>query len=273
MPKNNQQKDKKSNLTPTEQAVYFELVRRRVARTSDLKEVISDRSKLNTVLSSICSKGYALRVFRGLYAAVPPEFLDMDLEVDRYLVAQSLHTGVHAISHHTALELHGVAQSTFNEVFVSIDRSRHDLHYQDVRYRFVYDDKGFGARDIMHDGIKVRVTDRERTILDCIRRPKYCGGLEEMLKSVAGFVKIDTNKTLEYLGQFDETSLYHRAGYILDKLRDELEVDTDLLLEIKGHVGDRCYYLDGVVKKGRGRLDKRWNVIVDGNIEERMRVV
>ena len=261
------------SITPTEQKVYFNLLKFKVARTSDLLPFVSDNTMLIKVLSSLVKKGFLLRVFKGLYAAVPPEFIEEGFEVDRYLLASKVHTGEYSISHHSALELHGVSQSHFSKVFISIDRSKKKLEFQDVRYQFIYHSKIFGVKKILRGGMQINVTDREKTLLDCIRRPKYSGGLEEMLKSISNFTTVDHSTISDHLARFNERSLYQRTGFILHLLQDELDIPIDLLLELKGYVGKRCYYLDESMKKGQGRLDARWNVIVPHNIGELLKVV
>ena len=75
-----------------------------------------------------------------------------------------------------------MANATLNEVYcITCDRI-HPFTFQGVDYRFINASEVFGKSRATRQGISVTVTDRERTFLDCIRRPELAGGLDEMLR-------------------------------------------------------------------------------------------
>jgi predicted transcriptional regulator of viral defense system len=76
----------------------------------------------------------------------------------------------------------------------------------------------FGIEQIQRGPLKINVSDRERTVLDCIRNIEYAGGIEELTKSISAFPGLNYKKLLEYLDLFKEKSMYHRTGFILDSL-------------------------------------------------------
>ena len=82
----------------------------KVARPGDLSPFVNDYGTLRKVVSNLERKGYLLRVQNGLYVAVPAEFVGSGYEADRYLVASKAYVKEYAISHHSALELFGVAR-------------------------------------------------------------------------------------------------------------------------------------------------------------------
>lgn len=273
MPNFGNKNKKISTITPTEQIIYVNALRLKIVRPNDLVLLVEDMPTLLKHLSSLSKKGYLKRVRNGLYIAVPPEYVDADFEGDKYLLASRAYQGDYVLSHHTALELLGVAQSHMSQVFISIPDSRTSFEFQGNTYVFVYDRRDFGVEKRLRDGITLKVTDKERTFLDCIRRPKYAGGVEEVLKSFIGITSLDFAKMTKYLGNFEENSLYQRTGFVLNLLREELSVPVDVLLMLKGKVGKKRYYLDPHMKPGQGRLDKDFNVIAPANIKEVVRGV
>ncbi len=63
--------------------------------------------------------------------------------------------------------------------------------------------------------------------------------------------------------------MYHRTGFILDRLKSELNVPQDILESIKDNLSKRTYYLHPGTK---GVYKKEWNIIVPENITELMKV-
>jgi predicted transcriptional regulator of viral defense system len=104
--------------------------------------------------------------------------------------------------------------------------------------------------------------------LDCLRNIEYAGGIEELAKSLTGFPSLGFDKLLGYLERYGETSLYHRSGYLLDLLREDLRVPEWFLEKVGERLGSRVYYLT----KKKGKFIKKWMVIAPKNIEEMIRV-
>lgn len=89
---------------------------------------------------------------------------------------------------------------------------------------------------------QVRVSDIERTIIDCLYQPKYCGGIME----VAGGIwtqrqTIDIEKLLSYVGRFNKTIVTKRLGYILEHLGITGE---KYLSELRTKLNAKYYKLD-----------------------------
>lgn len=220
----------------------------------------------------LTKQGKLVRAREGLYAAIPPEHSVSDYEIDRYILFDKAMGSIGALAFHSALELHGAAHSRFTTVYYLATRKVRPFEFQDITYRAVWASEVFGRTTIRIDDIPVHVTDKERTFLDCIRRPDLCGGAEEYLKSVEAFTLMSPVKLLDYLQRFGEQSLYQRAGLVLSHLRDRIRVPDDLLDVMRSKVGSNVYYLLPNKTTG-GRLVKEWNVMVPRNLEELMRFV
>jgi predicted transcriptional regulator of viral defense system len=255
-------------LTPNEQAVYLEVMKKKICSLEDINEVTGNYQTSRAVMSRLSGKGYVMRVHRGYYAGVPPESVGMNYEVDRYILAHKVGNHGGALAYHTALELHGVAHSYFNTVYCLRPKSLRGFDFQGIEYRYIETKKLFGVFHLMREGIRIPVTDRERTFLDCIRRPDYCGGLEEVLKSLSTFHTIDVKAIDGYLGEFHEQSLMQKTGFVLTILKDELKVSEDYLDELRNRVREKIYYLAPRPKTGAGRLIGEWNLIVPRNLSE-----
>lgn len=79
--------------------------------------------------------------------------------------------------------------------------------------------KFFGASEYRRFGYPLRVTDRERTLLDGLTRPELCGGIENVLRAwVRSRDVIIMHAIFEYVDRFDSAILRQRAGFVLETL-------------------------------------------------------
>ncbi|HLR00006.1 MAG TPA: hypothetical protein VK102_06480 [Sphingobacterium sp.] len=69
-------------------------------------------------------------------------------------------------------------------------------------------------------GVKVRITSLERTLIDGLKNPKYCGGLNEVFKAwVRALEDIDIKKLVHFTEKYDRSILYQRVGFVCKMLR------------------------------------------------------
>jgi predicted transcriptional regulator of viral defense system len=265
--------DKAQALSPNEQRVYLAGVKLRVIALREVTGIVGNYATARMTVWRLAKKGYLLRAREGVYAAVPPEFLGSHFEVDRYILAHRSSGSLGALAFHSALELHGVAHSPFTTVYYLSTKKARPFAFQDIAYRSVWTSRLFGVTSAGRNGVEVDVTDKERTLLDCLRRPDLCGGLEELLKSAEGLALLDPGKLMEYLRRFGERSLYQRTGLVLSTLQDRIRVPDDLLGRLRDRVGPNAYYLYPGMRTGHSKLVKEWNVIVPRNLAELMRFV
>ena len=256
------------NLSPLEHKLYFGFYEKEVLRNTDAYNIIPNKKTARQILFRLKNKGFIMQVRRGLFAIVPAQMIGKDFSIDRFLVASQL-VRPYFISHHTALEIHGVAESYLNIAYISTNKISRPLEFQNISYKIINTKQMFGIEQVQRGTQVINVSNRERTVLDCIRNIKYAGGIEELAKSISAFPGLDHKKLLEYLHIFKEKSLFHRTGFILDRLKSELNVPQDFLDSIKENLSKRTYYLHTGT---RGVYKKEWNIIVPENIEEMMKI-
>ncbi len=77
----------------------------------------------------------------------------------------------------------------------------------------------FGLREYQPQGYPVRVTMPERTLVDGLQEPHFCGGFENVLRAwVRARDTLDLDVLVEIVEQFDVAILRQRVGFILDQL-------------------------------------------------------
>ena len=252
------------SLSPTEQMIYSKLYPKRVITTMDVFRILKDKHKSADYLTNLREKGFIQKIRRGVYAILPPDAIGRSFLPDKFLVAGKLRDRYY-ISHHSALELHGLAESTFNIVYISSSTYQQSLTYQDITYRILTTKHFFGIESIQYKGEKLLVSDLEKTILDCIRKIKYAGGLEELMKSLSNIPYINHDKLWRYLREFDEKALYHKTGFILETLGKTPE---SILNKIKKKLGGTVYYL---YSEKNCVYNGNWKLMIPKNFDELMK--
>ena len=79
--------------------------------------------------------------------------------------------------------------------------------------------KFFGSHAYRAGESRVEVTDREKTIVDCLDRPDLSGGLDQVGKALlAGDGAFDWDRTTMYLRRFGSGAAVKRFGFLVETL-------------------------------------------------------
>ena len=212
--------------------------------------------------------GWIVSLRRGLYAlsaAVPGIASVHEFETATALVNPA------AVSHWSALHYHGLTEQTPRKIFVltttetSVPRMRRvgckhsggGYSVGDTTYRFIQvrPERFFGTEKVWIGDARVAITDLERTLLDGLSMPQYCGDFAEVLHAFEiGMAQLDVERVTEYALRLDAATA-KRLGWVLEsKGVDASEVACLTALPIKGY-----RKLDPAGPK-KGRYNSRWMV-------------
>lgn len=208
---------------------------------------VSERTRYDNLRNAV-ARGQAYRLRRGLYASNIGIYRDRVPNV--FLVAAKAAEDA-VLTHHTALEAHGVAHSPMRRAYYT---SSHKVGNFQVRgYRFVrVPPPAVSGADVslgefvtpvrMGDAL-VPVTSRERTIVDCLRDLRLAGGLEEYLRSVGGFPSVSPEKVAAYTRLFDSPTLAARVGWLLELAAGEWHIENGILEQLREPLDRGTYRL------------------------------
>lgn len=221
-------------------------------------------------LKRYLAAGRIARVKRGVYlVAAPGETADRS-PVDYLLVASRL-TPDAVLAYHSALEVHGYAQSLFERAYFLTTskakpmafRGRHFIpvvpaaSLRRKRKAFVY------CTEVERRGLPCRVTTLERTVVDVLDRPALAGGLEEAWRSLAGVPLLDLEVVLDYVRLCGQATLAAKVGFFLEQHRESLGVPQGTLDRLRRMRPRLPHYLD---RRLRGHMAPGWNLIVPAPI-------
>ena len=188
--------------------------------------------------------------------------------IDRFVAASKLRAdGV--LGFHSGLELHGIAYSELNEVqLISLGRTELvDMPFGACR--FVTPPKALveaGKADYLtmtidRQGVAVRVTAVERTLVDVLHRPELAGGVEEVLKSLDPVCYLDPAKVADYVELLGNRSIASVSGWWLEKRRVALGVTEEVLARLRARLPRSKHYALGA-EPGRAVLAEPWRVLL-----------
>ncbi len=186
-------------------------------------------SYLRQALHYLTRSGWLVRLRKGLYAlssSIPGVALAHEFEIAMALVNPA------AIGYWSALHYHGLTEQVPRKVLVltttetsvprvrstKIQRTDRGYPVGETLYQFVQikPERFFGTVKVWIGEARVTITDPERTLLDGLSRPEYCGDFSEVLHAfeVRGS-RLDLKRIIAYAEKLD-TVTSKRLGWVLE---------------------------------------------------------
>lgn len=128
------------------------------------------------------------------------------------------------IAYWSALNLHGLTEQISNTVFVQTTKMKRNKTVFGVRYQFikVKQEKIAGIEIAGYGNHSYRITDREKTIVDCFDLPEYAGEFPGIIRAFAGNTW-DEQKLINYAGKINNSAAIKRMGYLAELFDLELK--------------------------------------------------
>jgi len=249
-------------LTPSEQKIYRNFYNNKVFTLDEARSVLGNYRTTIATARGLSSKGYCQRIKGGLYAVVPYEqtpdaghYLP-----DKYIIAAKM-VKRYFLSHHTALELYGAADKDHNTVYVTSVQRVPNMYHKGKNFVCVQTKHFFGFHEREYAGQKLMVSDKERSVLDCLRSINHTKGLRELIVALPKLAPLNFEVLYQYLRKMDEVSLAAKTGFVLESLAGELQTPEWFLDRVKRMLTNKTYYLDQD-KIGLSRHVKEWRLMV-----------
>lgn len=91
-----------------------------------------------------------------------------------------------------------------------------------VHYRFVRvkPERVFGIHETREGELRIRVTDRERTVIDMLDRTDLSGALPEVSAALGqAWPELDLDRLTQYMNRFGSGTVPKRLGFLAERLR------------------------------------------------------
>jgi predicted transcriptional regulator of viral defense system len=202
------------SLSPHESLIVLALSeqhRREIDRSEVAKTLDISLSAADQLIRSLRRKGWLERASWGRYLLIPPDQGPDALGESNLLALASRIASPYYIGYGTAAAHYGFTTQLRNVIWLVTPQNLRDRRIQDAQVRVVKPTQ----RNVY--GYEVTLSDREKTVIDCLDRPDRAGGVGEaatILGAASG--KLDWLKLAAYIDQIDSPSLARRVGWLAD---------------------------------------------------------
>ncbi|MDO9548240.1 MAG: transcriptional regulator [Candidatus Marinimicrobia bacterium] len=222
----------------------------------------SSKSALKELLSDMTKRGLLMRLKRGLYYIIPYEQNAESFMPDWHLITEHLVKNAnHYIAYYSALQIHNlITQPSLKEQIVVSKQIRPSIiKIKNIPFQFIYHNEKhfFGAKKTWIDNFhKVICSDLEKTIIDCLFKPDYAGGIVEIARAIyLSRDKIKHARLLDYTHKFNSQSVIKRLGFLLELL----QIDSNIIDELQKVKTASYVVLDTELPK-TGKMISRWSI-------------
>ncbi len=172
--------------------------------------------------AALVSRGVATRLKPGLFILVPFELgREREYFGNPYIVARELANDPnYYISHASAMDIHQMTTQPQLVVYASAPKRVRPRTVLGTEFRFVRCRKSAIFGIVEHWIIKtdkVKVSNLERTVIDGLTRPEYCGGITEVAKGLSmRRDDMDALKLVDYAIRLKIGAVIRRLGFLLE---------------------------------------------------------
>lgn len=193
----------------------YSFLNQALIKVEDIKKDFASNATLFGALKRLTDSGKIVKLKGGLYATVNP--ITKDIYVNRFELATALHEGAYC-AYHTALEYYGLATQVYSDVHVITEKRYSPMIIDDLEFQFFQCEYGGGITETKRNA-KIRVTELERTVIDCLDKILVSGGLEEVFMALTMINYCDEEKLLKHLAGYGKKIIYKKAGYLFSVLK------------------------------------------------------
>ncbi|MEK6706648.1 MAG: transcriptional regulator [Bdellovibrionota bacterium] len=262
-----------------------------IFRLADAQAILAtNRNTASQLVFELVKRGIATRLKPGLFRLVPFELgFEREYLGNQYVVARELvrarrkatktklghanKSEPYFLSHASALELHQMVTQPQLVVYMTTPRMIRPKSILGTEFRFVRCKSSdlFGITDIWVDkSEKIQVSDLERTILDGLKQPNYCGGLTEVAKAL--WIKRDVispGKLVGYALRLGVGAIIRRIGFLMElyEMKSQSEIE-----QLRSKLTATYHLLDPGLPP-EGRFVARWRLRLNVTEEELHNIV
>lgn len=217
------------------------------------------QNALDNLLYKLAKKKWILRIQRGKYLIIP---LDAGYEAnylsDSFYIASSL-VSPYYIGYWSALNFYSFTEQVPLTVFVASTKRKRDISIKKLKFKFIKikDTKFFGISKQWVLSKRILISDKEKTIIDCLDHPEYCGGIAEVAKGLwYGRDEFSYDKMLDYAFLIGNGAVVKRLGYLCETV----DVGSFHFIEkLRNKISFGYSKLDPLSSK-KGEYTSRWNL-------------
>lgn len=204
---------------------------------------------LNEVLENLEQKGFLKRIEKGKYVR---SIFNDPYVIGNLLIEES------AIAYWSALHLHGLTPRFPNVIFLQSTKRKNNKRVFGVEYKFVFvsNRKFQGIIENGYGNLQYRITDINKTIVDCFDLPQYSGGFTELVQAFSS-AKSNSRDLINYAESINNIAAIKRMGFLAELFN--IDGSKQFIRWAKKQINSAYNLLDpGGLQEGE--FNKDWNL-------------
>ena len=263
-------KNERKSLSRTESYLLSKLSSERtdIFTAKEVSEILDkSHAESRKIISNLRAKRWIDRIEAGKYlilplsAGVKPRYTEHE-----FIIGSKLMTPYY-IGYWSALSHYHLTEQIPFSVFIASTKRKSNRTIFGVRYIFVAlsEKKFFGYTGVSISGKTVYVSDREKTVADCLDHPEYCGDITEVAKALRSR-DLSYRKVVDYAIRMGNATILKRFGYLSEILN--LDLDEGLKRKILDNISRGYSVFDPALKSRSGKYNDKWKLLVNREIGE-----
>lgn len=236
--------------------LYYELLKKPIFSIEDLKQYYDNIESARSAVKRLVKQGLVVRIRKNMYTCISGE--TESPVANRYQIGCAINPTAY-ISHHTAMEYYGVTDQVYYDVYISSEKFFSDFEFDGYTYCYVVSKCISGIEEIQYSG-GVRITSKERTVVDCLKDMDKISGMEEVVSDIEGLTALNEKKLIQYLEEYHNQFLYQKTGFILSLYREKFLLSDSFFDLCRKRSGKSKRYLSKEYKEGH--YDGTWGLVI-----------
>ena len=215
------------------------------------------------VIRSLRRKGWLARASWGRYLLIPPEMGPDALGETNVLALASRIADPYYFGYATAAMYYGFTTQHRQVIRLVTPVRTRNRRVLDTEVRIVnpVPRKFFGFAPVDMLGYTVTMSDREKTVIDCIDRPGLAGGEGEAATIVAAACRrIDWHKAATYLERMSSKTLTRRFGWLAERAGATIPEDVRTHLHELAEGSGKAFFGPRIPKPGAIGYQDSWQL-------------
>lgn len=237
-----------------------ELHKLRIFQLKDVEKLVGNLNTAKDLLQNYKKQQLISQVRRDLY--VVTNLATKTSLATKFEIAGKI-TPTSYLSYQSALEFHGLAHQVFFDVWVSSGSRFNTFKFEGIEFQYC-DSKSMAGVISANANSFIRVTNLERTVIDCVDKIERCGGIEELIQCFSLITYLDEELLLDYLEEYGKQFLYQKAGFILEYFRQEVKLSDHFFETCKREMGKSTRYLTDPSESTY--YFKKWKLCAPANV-------
>lgn len=241
---------------------------REIFTAKDASKVLHNSyTESRKIISNLKAKKWIERIEAGKYLIIPLSAGVKPKYTEHEFVIGSKLTEPYYIAYWSALNYYHLTEQIPFSVFIATTKRKSNRKILDVNYLFVTlsKKKFFGFATVNIAGKNINISDKEKTIADCLDHPEYCGDITEVAKALKA-EGLSFRKIADYGINMGNATILKRLGYLSEMLN--IKLDDELKKKMLKNISKGYSVLDTSIKSRKGKYNERWKLLINRKIGE-----